>query len=105
MLNMIHLLILIFVSFLNTTDSLAADSPNRIAKTDGKMVIREHKSCQEYLSICERSCKERGTVFKFQCIGQDFQPYNEHTFCQCADDLFRQVSQSQKLQIKKESAR
>ncbi len=60
----------------------------RIARTDPPKKIRESKSCRDYLSICERSCKERGNLFKFACIGQDFQPMEDKRFnCQCFDDL------------------
>ena len=62
----------------------------RISSTDAPLRRRESKSCYEYLSICERSCKERGTMFKFQCIGQDFQPFQDHFRCQCADDMYYQ---------------
>ncbi len=59
----------------------------RVAKTDTPLRARQPKSCQEYLAICERSCQDRGTMFKFQCIGKDFQPFQNHFRCQCADDL------------------
>jgi hypothetical protein len=62
----------------------------RISSTDAPLRKRDSKSCREYLTICERSCKERGTLFKFQCIGQDFQPFEDHSRCQCADDLYSQ---------------
>jgi hypothetical protein len=65
----------------------------RIAITSPSMKIKESKPCREYLAICERSCKERGSMFKFQCLGQDFQPFQDHFRCTCADDLFAQRSQ------------
>lgn len=61
-----------------------------VTKTDPLMRRRESKSCREYLALCERSCRERGTLFKFQCIGQDFQPFQDHFRCTCADDLYVQ---------------
>ncbi|MGD9817148.1 MAG: hypothetical protein AB7V04_00465 [Desulfomonilaceae bacterium] len=68
----------------------------RISSTDAPLRKRVSKSCREYLTICERSCKERGTLFKFQCIGKDFQPFQDHSFCQCSDDLFVQRHSSSK---------
>nr|WP_321467271.1 hypothetical protein [uncultured Desulfobulbus sp.] len=59
----------------------------RTSSTSALLRKRELKSCREYLSICERSCEYRGSMFKFQCIGQEFQPYQDHFRCQCADDL------------------
>ncbi len=72
----------------------------RIAKTD--MLLRTHqsKSCREYLAICERSCEHRGDMFKFQCIGKDFQPFQNHFRCQCADDLNQ--GSTQPIQVKVE---
>lgn len=48
--------------------------------------VRESKSCREYLSICERSCQDRGKMLRFSCIGQDFQPFENHYSCRCADE-------------------
>ncbi|ADW16588.1 hypothetical protein Despr_0406 [Desulfobulbus propionicus DSM 2032] len=55
--------------------------------TSPSMRIKQAKPCREYLAICERSCAERGDMFRFVCIGQDFQPFDEHFRCQCGDDL------------------
>ncbi|MDD2307857.1 MAG: hypothetical protein PHP53_24350 [Prolixibacteraceae bacterium] len=77
----------------------------RISSTGAPLRKREPKSCREYLAICERSCKERGDMFKFQCIGQDFQPFQDHSRCQCADDMFPQVvsrNRFESLQVSKE---
>ncbi|MDD2466670.1 MAG: hypothetical protein PHI97_21945 [Desulfobulbus sp.] len=60
----------------------------RIASTDAPLRHRNAKSCRQYLTSCEKSCSERGSLFKFQCIGQDFQPFDDHFHCTCADDLF-----------------
>jgi len=57
------------------------------AKSSPSMRIKEAKPCREYLAICERSCRERGDMFRFVCIGQDYQPFDEHFRCQCGDDL------------------
>lgn len=59
----------------------------RISSTDAPLRRRDAKSCHEYLSICERSCKERGGMFKFQCIGQSFQPFRRHYACLCSEDV------------------
>jgi len=81
----------------------------RTTTTDARLKIRDSKSCGEYLSICERSCKDRGALFKFQCIGQDFQPYNDHSRCICADDLFARSEsdalKTDQIQVKLESAK
>ena len=75
----------------------------RISRTDTPQRIRESKSCREYLSICERSCKDRGEMFKFACIGQDFQPFEDHSRCTCADDLYaRREAPRQEVQVKQE---
>lgn len=102
MLNFLALLFLIFSTFLNA-DVSYAQFPHE-SKQSAKMNIRESKTCKEYLSICENSCKDRGTIFKFQCIGQDFQPFQEHSFCQCGDDIFRQTPKVEQISIKQESA-
>ena len=78
----------------------------RISSTDAPLRKRVSKSCREYLTICERSCKERGTMFKFQCIGKDFQPFQDHSRCQCADDMYYQQlarkQQAELVQVKEE---
>lgn len=45
------------------------------------------KSCKEYLSICTESCKNRGDLFRFYCLGPGFNPDSERYRCQCGDDL------------------
>lgn len=76
----------------------------RISRTDTPQRIRESKSCREYLSICERSCKDRGEMFKFACIGQDFQPFEDHFRCTCADDLYarREAPRQEQIQVKQD---
>ena len=76
----------------------------RISRTDTPQKIRESKSCREYLTICERSCKDRGEMFKFACIGQDFQPFEDHSRCTCADDLCarREAPRQEQIQMKQE---
>lgn len=74
----------------------------RISKTMPAQPRRATKSCREYLSICERSCKDRGDLFKFACIGQDFQPFEEHFRCTCSDDLFARRAPKQEMQVKQE---
>jgi hypothetical protein len=34
-------------------------------------------------------------MFKFQCIGQEFQPFDDHFRCQCGDDAFQQVARKE----------
>ena len=76
----------------------------RISRIDPPQRIRQSKSCREYLSICERSCKDRGEMFKFACIGQDFQPFEDHSRCTCADDLYarREAPKQEQLPVKQE---
>ena len=76
----------------------------RISRTDAPQRIRQSKSCREYLSICERSCKDRGEMFKFACIGQDFQPFEDHSRCTCADDLYarREAPRQEQIPVKQE---
>lgn len=122
MLNLFQLLFIIFFSFLNANTSFSSsDQPPppkdlnfpvaskdttpkeyvvpRTAKTESLEKIRESKSCKDYLAICERSCKERGSMFKFQCIGQDFQPFEDHSRCTCADELYSHNDAQRKPQI------
>jgi len=67
----------------------------RVSSTDAPLRHRNAKSCRQYLTVCEKSCSERGSMFKFQCIGQEFQPYEEHFRCQCGDDAFQQVARNE----------
>ncbi len=67
----------------------------RISSTDAPLRHRNAKTCGQYLSLCERSCSERGSLFKFECIGQDFQPFQDHFRCQCGDEAFRQVAKKE----------
>ncbi|MBM9615277.1 hypothetical protein JWJ90_13415 [Desulfobulbus rhabdoformis] len=71
----------------------------RISSSTAPLRKRISKSCHEYLNICERSCKERGSLFKFQCIGKDFQPFQDHSRCICADDLQYQRRGSRSEQV------
>ncbi len=73
-----------------------------ITRTEPPQRIRESKSCREYLTICERSCVDRGDMFKFACIGQDFQPFEDHSRCTCADDLFTRREVAKQIQVKRE---
>lgn len=76
----------------------------RESRMEAPMKVKDAKSCREYLTICERSCKERGSMFNFSCIGQEFQPFEEHSRCLCADDLYalRQTSKKDQVQITRE---
>lgn len=104
MINIFSLLLLLFSSFLNAVDCFSAENIPRISKTESPMKIRETKSCKEYLSICERSCNDRGSLYKFQCTGQDFQPFDDHSFCQCADDIsYNRSSKKDSIQVKLEN--
>ena len=77
----------------------------QITSTDSPLRHRNAKSCRQYLTVCEKSCSERGSLFKFQCIGQEFQPYEEHFRCQCGDDAFQQVARKEdKPEPKNETA-
>ncbi|MDD2467131.1 MAG: hypothetical protein PHI97_24340 [Desulfobulbus sp.] len=127
MLNLFSILLLIFTSFLNTcfadepsspAPAVSSNEPHytvtpkeyvvpRAASTEAPLRVRESKSCGEYLITCERSCKDRGSLFKFQCIGQDFQPYADHSRCTCADDLFArgESAKQDQIQVKRESAK
>jgi hypothetical protein len=67
----------------------------RVSSTDAPLRHRNAKSCGQYLSLCERSCSERGSLFKFQCIGQEFQPFDDHFRCQCGDDAFQHVAKKE----------
>lgn len=121
MLNFFLFLFLIFLSFLNTVFAetnppsgqnsysvqTSTTTPKEYVvpyttKSEAQEKIRESKSCREYLAICERSCKDRGEMFKFACIGQDFQPFEDHSRCTCADDLFarREAPRQEQIQVK-----
>jgi len=100
MLNILSLLILIFESFLNADISFAYQS-----KASANTNIRENKTCTEYLSICETSCKDRGSLYEFQCTGKEYQSSDGQYYCQCGDDLFRQNSKKEQISFKRDSKR
>lgn len=47
------------------------------------------KSCREYLTTCEKSCSNRGDMFRFLCLGQQYNPDSERYRCQCGDEAFQ----------------
>jgi hypothetical protein len=60
----------------------------RIAGSYTGKIPPPSKSCQDYLTICEKSCTNRGEMFRFLCLGQGFNPDSERYRCQCADEAF-----------------
>jgi hypothetical protein len=52
----------------------------------------ETLSCRQYLEICEASCANRDGMFRFLCLGPDFNPSMERYRCQCGDEAFKQQS-------------
>jgi hypothetical protein len=46
------------------------------------------KPCRVYLASCERSCAERDGLFRFTCLGEQYNPDSQRYRCQCGDDAF-----------------
>lgn len=94
MLNILTFIILIISSFLNCSIAFSEDKSlkdftvSRNSRTDTILRLQDSKHCTEYLSICEKSCIDRGDMFKFCCIGKNFQPFEQHYLCICGDDIF-----------------
>ena len=59
----------------------------RIAGSYTGKIPPPSKSCREYLTICQNSCRDRGEMFRFLCLGQGFNPDSERYRCQCGDDI------------------
>lgn len=66
----------------------------RVAGTDAPIRYQEAKPCGDLLALCQRSCKERGSMYRFTCLGEDFASFNQRYRCQCADELFSQAPDS-----------
>lgn len=45
------------------------------------------RSCRAILDICELSCKDRGKIYKFQCIGDNYPPQGLQYRCVCGDEI------------------
>jgi hypothetical protein len=61
-----------------------------IRSTEYPKHIEPAKSCGQYLTVCEKSCSNRGDLFRFLCLGQGFNPESQRYRCQCGDDAFQQ---------------
>jgi len=54
-------------------------------------------SCQQYLNICEKSCAHRDGMFRFLCLGKEYNQDLERYRCQCGDEL-REIKQVAKTE-------
>ena len=74
-----------------------------ISRTDSPKAIEPARSCREYLNICESSCSHRGEMFRFLCLGQNFNPEMGRYLCQCGDDAMYRTAQhhGEKEEVKK----
>lgn len=45
------------------------------------------RTCRVILDICELSCKDRGKIYKFQCIGENYPPQGSQYRCICGDEI------------------
>jgi hypothetical protein len=49
--------------------------------------VQPSRTCKEYLNICEQSCKDRGKMARFLCLGADFNVWKQNRYnCECFDD-------------------
>ncbi len=53
---------------------------------DAPRAIQPALSCKQYLEICDSSCNHRGGMFRFVCLGKDFNPDLDRYRCQCGDE-------------------
>ena len=100
----LYLALLCFGFYLNTAHGQARDEihsnwPHASTGYSGR-IPPPSKTCREYLSLCERSCSDRGDLYRFQCLGKGFQPDAQRYRCQCGDDAFQVNSEpiSEKVQ-------
>ena len=47
------------------------------------------KPCSAYLTRCEKSCLSREGLFRFSCLGPDYNPDAPRYRCQCGDEAFQ----------------
>jgi hypothetical protein len=59
----------------------------RVSSFTGLSKQRIPRDEHDLLQICINSCKERGSMYSFQCFGQQFQPFKKQYRCICYDDL------------------
>jgi hypothetical protein len=59
-----------------------------IRSTEAPRQVEPRKSCREFLTICEKSCINREGIFRFTCLGPDFNTSFELNRCQCGDEAF-----------------
>ena len=60
----------------------------RHARTDAPARYQEVKPCKEFLTICQKSCADRGDMYRFTCTGETFASFSQRYRCQCGDELF-----------------
>ena len=87
----LYLATIFFGFYLNHAHGEEANPENnswpRIAGNYTGKIQPPLKSCQQYLTICQNSCRDRGEMFRFLCLGQGFIPESERYRCQCGDEL------------------
>lgn len=64
-----------------------------IRSTEAPRKIEPRKSCKEFLNICELSCKDRGSMYQFQCIGSNFLTSRINNICKCGDEILDNKSE------------
>lgn len=68
-----------------------------IRSTEYPKHIESAKSCGEYLTICEKSCISRDGLYRFSCLGKDFNPEDSRYRCQCGDEVLNDQTCKVKL--------
>jgi outer membrane receptor for Fe3+-dicitrate len=59
-----------------------------VARTDSTPRTAPNRTCSEYLNICEISCKDRGKMARFLCLGADFNFWKQNRYnCECFDEI------------------
>jgi len=79
----LYVLVIGFGLYLNT-----ASGDEGIQYIDHPRPLETALSCREYLSTCEKSCANRGGLFRFLCVGMNFNPDLDRYRCQCGDQAF-----------------
>ena len=52
-----------------------------------KKAFSAEPTCQQYLTVCEKSCADRGGLFRYACWGPSYDIIHAPYQCLCQDDL------------------
>ncbi|MDR2551322.1 MAG: hypothetical protein LBD10_14095 [Desulfobulbus sp.] len=88
---MYSLIFLLSLCILNPTLAQAEPTGGFPSSAPGGITGRSPKPakpCREYLTACEKSCADRDGLFRFTCLGEQYNPDSQRYRCQCGDDAF-----------------